>query len=968
MKSTKMISMILIVLITLGATLSVPTQALTRPVFGDFKYSINSDNTVTIDGYIGDSAEPQIPAKIEGRRVSTIGNYAFAGNLNIKKISIPDGITVIGEGAFANCTELVDVTIPETVNRIENAVFFSCTRLVDFSLPNSITYIGDGTFYYCDSLKNVTFPDSLTKIGDYVFGYCRSLETVTVNNNLKVISPQTFIGCYTLKTVKLHNNLKTIGRKAFMNCTALTDLILPNSIETVQDDAFNSCYNLSVKSFSGSYLGRRAFAGCNVNNIQLSENLSYIGYDAFADCVIENIYIPEANINLSTGAFASANIKRFLVSENNKYFAVKDGVLYSKDMTTLISYPSYNDACTYKLPEGVKTISNYAFYNSWQLNSIALNKTLEKIGDYSFASVSDIKVLELPETVREIGEGAFENCVAMTSLNIPQGVKVIKSKTFEGCASLGKLEVPDSVTVIEDYAFGNCTAFTSFEIAKGVREITALAFYGCCDLDTFKVNSENPYFSVDNNCVVSKDKNTIIIYPNNLNATKYKVADNVKKIESYAFINNSYLKELCLSENIESVGEYAFGFSMLREGRTPDRKTNFAVYVPDKCPAYDFAVKADLAVFSDKPVQYETELVLNAGEIYYFSIENTYDETVIYSVSDINVATVDDTGCITANNEGTTTVIATVGVENFVLDLEVYGTSNKTVNTYGYDLSDYRMLTADTYEQWEESYNTYNATVSMDPASNPNIGCYSGSEYVPIVAVQTGDFSRVEADYGEDIGQYYYISDGLSVELDRFKLNENLVLYSGTNDVTNITGTSSSLKDMRNTIGKTITDKAVISTSIDHGVAAYFGTGTYHTVLEIYAPKDVTEGAYIKRFSQYPYEQEILLDCKQSYKVLDAGVRIKSVTDFSGNTEEMLERYIKLIIVDDEDAPEVKYQKGDVNLDGKVDIKDATLVQKYLAKLCDFTELQCSLADFNEDSIINIFDVTAINKYIAKIS
>ena len=84
--------------------------------------------------------------------------------------------------------------------------------------------------------------------------------------------------------------------------------------------------------------------------------------------------------------------------------------------------------------------------------------------------------------------------------------------------------------------------------------------------------------------------------------------------------------------------------------------------------------------------------------------------------------------------------------------------------------------------------------------------------------------------------------------------------------------------------------------------------------------------------------------------------------------EEMLERYLKLIIVDDEDAPEVKYQKGDVNLDGKVDIKDATLVQKYLAKLCDFTELQCSLADFNEDSIINIFDVTAINKYIAKIS
>lgn len=97
---------------------------------------------------------------------------------------------------------------------------------------------------------------------------------------------------------------------------------------------------------------------------------------------------------------------------------------------------------------------------------------------------------------------------------------------------------------------------------------------------------------------------------------------------------------------------------------------------------------------------------------------------------------------------------------------------------------------------------------------------------------------------------------------------------------------------------KSITDKAVVSTSIDHGVAACFGTGSYHTVLEIYAPAHLTDGAFIKSFSQYPYEQEILLDSNQSYKVLDAGVRIKSVTDFSENTEQVTERYIKLMIVD----------------------------------------------------------------------
>ena len=58
---------------------------------------------------------------------------------------------------------------------------------------------------------------------------------------------------------------------------------------------------------------------------------------------------------------------------------------------------------------------------------------------------------------------------------------------------------------------------------------------------------------------------------------------------------------------------------------------------------------------------------------------------------------------------------------------------------------------------------------------------------------------------------------------------------------------------------------------------------------------------------------------------------------------------------------------GDVNGDGKINIKDATTIQKHLAKIDTLLDKNFELADFNADSIINIKDATAIQKYIAKI-
>jgi len=65
--------------------------------------------------------------------------------------------------------------------------------------------------------------------------------------------------------------------------------------------------------------------------------------------------------------------------------------------------------------------------------------------------------------------------------------------------------------------------------------------------------------------------------------------------------------------------------------------------------------------------------------------------------------------------------------------------------------------------------------------------------------------------------------------------------------------------------------------------------------------------------------------------------------------------------------PPVSLPLGDIDGDGKLTIKDTSLLQKYLAGIIELTPEQLKRADFNQDGKINVKDVTDMQKYIAKI-
>lgn len=62
-----------------------------------------------------------------------------------------------------------------------------------------------------------------------------------------------------------------------------------------------------------------------------------------------------------------------------------------------------------------------------------------------------------------------------------------------------------------------------------------------------------------------------------------------------------------------------------------------------------------------------------------------------------------------------------------------------------------------------------------------------------------------------------------------------------------------------------------------------------------------------------------------------------------------------------------KCADGDVNCDGKTTIKDATTIQKHLAKIMTLTNVELFFADTSHDGKVSISDATKIQKYLAKI-
>ena len=112
------------------------------------------------------------------------------------------------------------------------------------------------------------------------------------------------------------------------------------------------------------------------------------------------------------------------------------------------------------IPNSVKTIERFAFYNCNSLTSVTIPNSVTTIEVYAFSVCTSLTSVTIPNSVKTIGQEAFSGCSSLTSVTIPNSVTTIDDGAFIECTNLQKVNIGNSVKTIGIYAFSNCSSIT----------------------------------------------------------------------------------------------------------------------------------------------------------------------------------------------------------------------------------------------------------------------------------------------------------------------------------------------------------------------------------------------------------------------------------------------------------------------------------------------------------------------------
>ncbi len=231
----------------------------------------------------------------------------------------------------------------------------------------TLTISGSGEMWDWDDPTE----DSAEYVAPWLY-YMEEIKTINIQSGISGIGCYTFTACTALTGVSIPGTVKYIGEGAFLTCTSLKSISIPSSVTEIDELAFALCIELQ--------------------NIKVSANVTNLG---------------------STSFFGCASADRIEVASGNPNYKTVDGVLYSKDGKTLLTYPCGKQDLIYNLPASTK-----------------------RIAEYAFAYSQYVRLVNIPEGVTEIADGAFFGAEKMFRIFIPASMENIREEAFDECQKL----------------------------------------------------------------------------------------------------------------------------------------------------------------------------------------------------------------------------------------------------------------------------------------------------------------------------------------------------------------------------------------------------------------------------------------------------------------------------------------------------------------------------------------------------
>lgn len=388
-----------------------------------------------------------------------------------ERYEVPDGVLCIGAEAFRGNDTLTVVDFPEGLTEVGMLAFYDSIGLLYLDLPESLEVIGSGAFgcfsiYHDDEpveLGTLNIGSNVRWIGDDAFsGYIVREYLVAEGNEFYSSDNGCLLNASGTRLIQapychdgelvVPDGVSYIDGNAFDCSKGMTGLVLPDSLVSIN---FASGVPTGLKSVTiGKGLAdwQNVTSYYTVADIQLSaENphyeMSEDGSIYTEDMTVlllcrseaEEFSIPEGVTEIGVGALknlygdaatmkvlkipASVEtlpengfsglmaLERFEVAEDNPFFASCDGLLYTKDGTTLVACPLGRTG-TVQVREGTVEIGAYAFCYGGNLKAtevmIPEGVTILRAGNFSSAVYNSVLSLYLPASLTDIHQDLFE--------------------------------------------------------------------------------------------------------------------------------------------------------------------------------------------------------------------------------------------------------------------------------------------------------------------------------------------------------------------------------------------------------------------------------------------------------------------------------------------------------------------------------------------------------------------------------
>ncbi len=566
------------------------------PVDGVVFSAENYGDYIKITGFTGTADIAAIPADVAGIPVTSIGDISCDGSIGT--LVIPSSVTVISRNAFDNITGLSAIqvdgdntkyaaengvlynkdmtkllvypyakadtafTVPDSVTEITSEAFGSNTHLCELTIGNGITSVTASELGLGRKVAVITLSASVTEVDLTSGKYGNQFQNIHVSEENTVFSSENgvlfnkdktelllFPGKIETPSYAVLDSVKTIAPAAFEGSKLVT-ITVPDSVETIGENAFANMSGLATAVLGSGIkeLPANAFANDKALVSVAFSSAEKIADKAFAECIsLKSVSIPANTAEIGADAFAGCNaLTDINVSSSNEVYSSVDGVLLSKDGTSLIKYMYGRTEDAYTVPDSVKTICDRAFENCTALAQLTLGASFEAFEGAPFTGCTSLSAFEVSadNTAFIAIDGVLFNADGTELIKYPCG------------RPAGEYIVPDSLASINNTAFSDSANVTAFIVSE-----------------------TNANFSSVDGILCSGDGTTIVKYPSGAVTDYIELSETVTAIADYAFDNAVNLEGILAANN-----ETAFALNamvnpskyLVLYGNTESTAKNFA--------------------------------------------------------------------------------------------------------------------------------------------------------------------------------------------------------------------------------------------------------------------------------------------------------------------------------------------------------------------------------------------------------